>query len=384
MLRAFIVAFAYVGIIVGAGFASGRESLQFYTSFGLNGTLGILLAFPLYAYFGMMLVKIGYQLKSTNHNDTIRTMIGSKLGRVIDYVIIFTMIVTGIGMVAGGGSLLQQQFGLPLAYGNLIMTILVTITLMMHLEKIVIAIGFLTPVLLLISAIVCIYSIFNSTDSFANLESMVLETKSTMPDTLPNWFVSAINHASFNVTVGVGMALAMGGNEKNERSAIWGGIIGGVIIAALLALAHFALFAQIESISSYVDGKLKIADLPFLAIADTFSPVLGIVMSVIIFGMVYNTAVSMFYVFVTRFSNVSTKKGRLFIIGTMAVGYAVSFVGFTDLVGIFYPLIGYAGLVLIAMLIYAPFRLKKLKAEGVIASSESSSQPQQQAQPALD
>lgn len=363
MLRAFIVAFAYVGIVVGAGFASGRESLQFYTSFGLKGTLGIALAFPLYAYFGMMLVKIGHRLKSTNHNDTIRIMIGSKLGRVIDYVIIFTMIVTGIGMIAGGGSLLQQQFGLPLAYGNLIMTIMVTITLMLHLEKIVIAIGFLTPVLLVITAIVCIYSIAENTQSFASLEPMVMATKSTMPDTLPNWFISSINHASFNITVGVGMALAMGGNEKNESSAIWGGILGGIIIAALLTLAHFALFAQIESIGSYVDGKLKIADLPLLAIANKFSPMLGVLMSVVIFGMVYNTAVSMFYVFVTRFSKISTQKGRLWIIGTMIVAYIVSFIGFTDLVGIFYPLIGYAGLVLIAMLIYAPFRLKKLQAK---------------------
>lgn len=382
MLRAFIVAFAYVGIIVGAGFASGRESLQFYTSFGLNGTLGILLAFPLYAYFGMMLVKIGYQLKSTNHYDTIRTMIGSKIGRIIDYVIIFTMIVTGIGMIAGGGSLLQQQFGLPLMYGNLIMTILVTITLMMQLEKIVIAIGFLTPILLLVSAIVCIYSIVDNTQSFSSLEAMVLETKSTMPDTLPNWFVSAINHASFNITVGVGMALAMGGNEKNERAAIWGGVLGGIIIAALLALAHFALFAQIEAISSTVDGTLKIADLPFLAIADTFSPMLGIIMSVIIFGMVYNTAVSMFYVFVTRFTKMPSKKARIFIVGTMVLAYIVSFVGFTDLVGIFYPLIGYAGLILIAMLIYAPFRLKQLKAEGQLRTSSAPTQAP--TEPALD
>lgn len=361
MWRAFIVAFAYVGIIVGAGFASGRESLQFYTSFGLKGTLGIILAVPLYAYFGMMLVKIGYRLKSTNHYDTIRIMIGSKIGRLIDYVIIFTMIVTGIGMVAGGGSLLQQQFGLPIAYGNLIMAILITVTLMMQLEKIVIAIGFLTPVLLIVSAIICIYSIMDNTQSFETLEPMVLATKTTMPDTLPNWFISAINHASFNVTVGVGMALAMGGNEKNERSAIWGGILGGVIIAALLALAHFAIFSKIDSISSYVDGQLKIADLPFLAIADDMSPTLGITMAVIIFGMVYNTGVSMFYVFVSRFTKMPSKKARIMIIGTMIVAYIVSFVGFTDLVGIFYPLIGYAGLVLIAMLLYAPFRLRQLK-----------------------
>ena len=56
-----------------------------------------------------------------------------------------------------------------------------------------------------------------------------------------------------------------------------------------------------------------------------------------------------------------SKKANRFIIITMIIGYAVSFVGFTDIVGVFYPIIGYAGLVLIAMLLYAPFKLKKLK-----------------------
>lgn len=362
MTRTFIIAFAYVGIIVGAAFASGRESLQFYTSFGLKGTLGAILAVPLYAYFGMMLVKIGYQLKSKNHYDTIRIMMGNKLGMLIDYIIIFTMIVTGIGMIAGGGALLEQQFGLPLIYGNLIMTLLTTLTLMLNLEKIVIAIGFLTPVLLLTLIIVCIYSIIDNTQSFEQLEPLVLQTKSTMPDSLPNWFVSSINHASFNVTVGIGMALVMGGNEKNLKSAVWGGVLGGVFIGAIILVSHFAIFSQIGVITSLdADGKLKVTALPMLAIAGKFSSILSLIMTFIIFGMIYNTCVSMFYVFIARYNTMATKRANIFIIITMIIGYCVSFLGFTDIVGIFYPLIGYAGLLLIAMLLYAPFKLKKLK-----------------------
>lgn len=362
MSRTFIIAFAYVGIIVGAAFASGRESLQFYTSFGLKGTFGAILATPLYAYFGMMLVKIGYQLKSKNHYDTIKTMMGNKLGRLIDYIIIFTMVVTGIGMIAGGGALLEQQFGLPLIFGNLLMTVIVTITLMLQLEKIVIAIGFLTPVLLLTLIIVCVYSIMNNQQSFESLEPLVLQTKTTMPDSLPNWFVSSINHASFNVTVGIGMALVMGGNEKNLKSAIWGGILGGVLIGAIILVSHFALFSQINLITSFdANGNIKVAALPVLAIVDSFSPFLSLVMTFIIFGMIYNTCVSMFYVFIARYNKMPSKKANRFIIITMIIGYAVSFVGFTDIVGVFYPIIGYAGLVLIAMLLYAPFKLKKLK-----------------------
>lgn len=45
----------------------------------------------------------------------------------------------------------------------------------------------------------------------------------------------------------------------------------------------------------------------------------------------------------------------------MIVAFAASFVGFTDLVSHFYPLIGYLGLVLIAVLIIAPIRMKTIQ-----------------------
>ena len=35
------VAFAYVGVIVGAGLASGQDLLQYFLSFGATGLIGI-------------------------------------------------------------------------------------------------------------------------------------------------------------------------------------------------------------------------------------------------------------------------------------------------------------------------------------------------------
>lgn len=81
-------------------------------------------------------------------------------------------------------------------------------------------------------------------------------------------------------------------------------------------------------------------------------------MAIVIFGMIFNTGLGMFYAFATRFTVVDTKSFKLFYAVTVIVGLCLSFVGFTDLVAIFYPLIGYLGLVLIFVLLYAPFKLK--------------------------
>ena len=56
------VATMYVGVIVGAGFASGRETWQFFGIFGKGGFFGSLLAglaFALLAFMIGFLAKIG-------------------------------------------------------------------------------------------------------------------------------------------------------------------------------------------------------------------------------------------------------------------------------------------------------------------------------------
>ena len=98
--------------------------------------------------------------------------------------------------------------------------------------------------------------------------------------------------------------------------------------------------------------------MPMLGIVNNISPILGIIMAIVIFGMIFNTALGMFYAFASRFTVVDTMRFRIFYIISVVIGLALSFIGFTDLVAIFYPIIGYLGLVLIGVLIYAPFKYK--------------------------
>ena len=50
MFRVLKIGSAFVGIIVGAGFASGQEILQYFTSFGYIGTLAAVVSMILFAY----------------------------------------------------------------------------------------------------------------------------------------------------------------------------------------------------------------------------------------------------------------------------------------------------------------------------------------------
>lgn len=340
---------AFIGIIVGAGFASGQEILQYFTSFGHMGTVAAVVATALFAYLGMTLTRVGSRLQTESHREAIYTISGRILGKIVDYIIIFTLFGVGVVMVAGAGSILYQQFNFPPFVGSLIMTIILIVVSMLNVDKVIAVIGSVTPFLILALVIIGIYSLFTMDASFSQLNPVA----KAVDTTLPNWFVSAVNYVSFNIAVGAGMSLVMGGTEKNERIAGLGGFLGGLGIGGLILIAHLAIFSKVDIVSQY--------EMPLLKIVDDISPVLGIFMTLVLFGMIFNTAISMFYAFVARFVEMETKQFNVTIIITCTIGFILSFVGFTNLVAQLYPLIGYLGLFLIFALIYAPFKLKKDK-----------------------
>jgi len=350
MKKVLQIASAFIGIIIGAGFASGQEILQYFTSFGLIGTIAVIISTALFAYIGMILTRLGSRMKANNHSDVIYQISGRFIGRIIDYILVAVLIGVGVVMIAGGGSTLQQQFDLPFWVGALLMAILLSLAAVNNVSRVVNIIGSITPFLILSIILVAIYTLFTMDGSFSQLSTLAAQ----QPKALPNWALSAINYVSFNIAVGASMSIVMGGDESNEKTAAWGGFVGGLGIGVLILLSHYAILANIESVAGY--------DMPMLKIVDDLSPVLGFIYSLILYGMVFNTGLSMFYSFGARFAHTGTKKFKIITIGSIVAGFGLSFVGFTSLVSIFYPLFGYLGLLLSAVLIIASFRIKKYKA----------------------
>lgn len=348
MKRVLTIASAFIGIIVGAGFASGQEILQYFTSFGLMGAFAAALSTVLFAYLGMMLVSLGSRMKAQSHKKVIYEISGNKyLGIIVDAVIIFTLFGVGVVMIAGAGSNLNQQFGIPHIYGSLLLVVLIILSGMLNVDRVVAIIGSITPFLIMAIALVSVYALFTVELPFSELSVIAQKSDSA----LPHWALSGVNYVSFNIAVGAAMSLVMGGAEEDERVARMGGLLGGLGLGVLIILSYFAILSRIDVVASY--------ELPLLKLVDMISPVLGVIMSVVLFGMIFNTGLSMFYAFTARFVEMQTKKANAFLFVTVMLAFGVSFAGFTKLVEWFYPTIGFLGLFLLFALIAATFRLSK-------------------------
>lgn len=347
MKNIFKISSAFIGIIIGAGFASGQEILQYFTSFGSGGTIGAVLAVFFFAYLGMLLTKIGSRTQTDSHQEVIHRVSGRFLGTVIDYILIFILFGIGVVMIAGSGSILDQQFGLPSIIGTILMTALVLVTVMSDVDRVVKVIALVTPFLIFVVVFLFIYSMFTMDMSFSSLETTAKE----QPSAAKHWLLSVINYVSLAIAMGASMSLVMGGDEPNEKIASIGGAVGGFGVGILVLMSHLAIFASIDDLAGL--------DMPLLGLANNISPILGIIYAIVLFGMIFNSAVSMFFSLGTRFYEPQSKKFNILIIIALLIGFAASFAGFTKLVSFFYPIFGYLGMLLIIILIIAPFKIKK-------------------------
>lgn len=78
------VAFAFVGIIVGAGFATGQEIMQYFVAFGINGIWGAVLSAVIMSVWAMIILQLGSYFRASEHGEVFRRVSHPIFSRVLD------------------------------------------------------------------------------------------------------------------------------------------------------------------------------------------------------------------------------------------------------------------------------------------------------------
>lgn len=342
------IAGAFVGVIVGAGFASGRELLLMFVDFGVWGLLGAVVSASLFIFLGMALAGMGSRLRASSHKDVVNALCGRYLGAFVDLMITFFMFAVTVVMLAGGGALLEQQFGIPALFGSLAVTVIVVAIVCLDVQKVIGMIGAATPLLILTAVAVALYGVATRDLSFGELDQLASQQDAGAS----HWLLGALLYVSYNIVAGVPFLSIMGGTAKTEKHAIWGGIFGGALLGVLMLVMSLGLLSRLDSVADL--------PMPMLSIATEISPVLGLVMAVVIFLMILNTAVGTLYSFSARLLPAGTRTFRIGSAAAGALAFVGSLVGFVSLVGQVYPLFGYLGFLLIGAVVLGWLRVGRL------------------------
>ncbi|MGC9808123.1 YkvI family membrane protein [Schaalia odontolytica] len=338
------VAFAYVGVIIGAGLASGQDLLQYFLSFGSIGFVGIVGVGLLNVLFGGIALQLGSYYRSDNHDEVFERIAHPALRRVIDVVLVFSGFAMGFVMLAGAGANLEQQFGMPAWAGSVLCAVLVVLTAFLDFDRIMKVIGVFTPMIVLAITVLTVYALARPHPGLAELDAIA----SRVPPALPNLWLSTINYFALCVVGGIAMAFVLGGSVLRIGEARRAGRVGGIIIALVVGADALALYLNLDRVWD--------VNVPALEIARSIHPAFAFAYTLIIFALIYNTVFSLFYSTARRFSGGSTTRMRLVLVGVVALGYAASFMGFKRLVGAMYPIIGYLGIALLGVLVFGWIR----------------------------
>ena len=337
---------AYVGVLTGAGLASGQELLQYFVSLGISGMVGLVIVGVLHILIGGVLLVLGSHYLASDHSEVFNEITNKFISKFMDLSLIFTCFVIGFVMIAGAGSNLKEAFGFNINVGRVICALLIVFVGMMDFNKVSKIIGSFTPFIVVLSLIAGIYTFLTADINWQELDSFA----KTLPSNFNSIIFTILNYFGMCLMTAVSMGFVLGGEQLNTKEAGKGGLFGGAIAGAMGVIIGLTLFIRVKDIYSL--------DIPMLEIIKEINPYLGILMGLIIFGMIFNTGISLFYALARRFSKGEEKRFRLMLVGITGLGFILSFAGFKKLVSVFYPLIGYVGIFMMILLVYSFFKEK--------------------------
>lgn len=340
-LSVFKVVVLYAGAVIGAGFASGQEILQFFIVFGGDGLWGVTLAGALFCYLGGLVMFLSVSMGATNYRDLYRAVLGGAPGRVMD-LLSLAMLPGGIVvMLAGGGAVFSEQLGLPRLLGTLLTALVITAVISMGLQGVITANAVLVPVKVAAIVLICLLALVFSHPSPETRRSFIEPVYGARI----NWGWSALLYVSYNMVVPAAVLSSLG-RSVSVRAGVIGGMLGGAVLGGLAFLMVYTGLSFYPHIAGY--------EVPLLYIAGSLGSAARTVLGALIWVAILTTAIADTHGFASRLSGSHSLRYKVAGVGVVLLCLPLSSLKFSLLVKVLYPLFGYAGLILLAALLFIP------------------------------
>ncbi|OLS03630.1 YkvI family membrane protein [Tissierella creatinophila] len=347
----FSYAGAFIAFLIGSGFATGQEVLQYFSSYGFKGLLGVLTVSLLFFYVGSSFMSVGQEHKFENGNEIYKYYCGNKIGTFFDYYSIVFIYMSFIVMIAGAGSAINQQYGLPIPIGGIALGVIAGATVIFGLSNIVDVISKIGPVIILLTITLGIFAIARNPEGLRNANTILSQVEVLKAST--NWFFAALSYVGFCMIWLAGFLASMGSTSKSKRESVLGILFGTLGFGLALAIIVLGILANIKELAG--------SQVPSLALAQMIHPILAIIFSAIVIAGIYTTSVPLLWQVIARFAEEKTKKFKTLTISLTVIGTTIGvLIPFDKLVNKVYVINGYIGIILIGFMIFKSIRNKSL------------------------
>ena len=342
----FQVATVFIGTIVGAGLASGKEITQFFTQYGIISFIGIIGCGIFYIIMGSIISKISIHHRLNSYSDVINLISPNLIGKFTGFITTLFLISSASIILAGSGALIQQFFGIPRIIGSLIMICIALFFLLRGTDGLIEVNSFIVPGLVATITLITILYFCFSPNAVSIDNILSFEPKKT------GIFLSTLLYSGYNTLSASGVIVPLSNQIKNRKIMTLGIISGVVGLTLLCCMINLLLTINQPYIYNY--------EIPLLFVANRFGNIIQAILLMIIWLEMFSTEVSDIYSIsktIEQSFNVDFKKAIFVVI---SIALIISQFGFGNLITKLYPLFGLLSLLFISQCLFYYYKNKKI------------------------
>lgn len=336
--KIFTFAGAVVACLIGSGYATGQEILQFFAAYGRFGFLGLGLSVAGLAVVVERVMRDSYERKEETSAGLLRYYCGERVGRLFGRLMPVILFATLIVMVSGAGTAMEEYYGWNLYAGRLLILAPIYLTVVMGLDKLVDIIGFLGPFTILFTLIICVERVLHPAAGLSEAYGFMEQAR--VSRAAGSWWLSALLYTSFNLTMSLAFFAGMGAHAASVREAGSGSVMG----TAAYGVAAFFMNGALLTSYPAMEG----VRIPMLYLADRMHPFFGYLFSLILISEIYTTAVPSLWALARMYREETDAGFSRLVLLLLGGAFLGSLLPFETLIHAVYPLIGWAGLFLLA------------------------------------
>lgn len=337
--RGIKVGMTIIGTTIGAGFASGREIWEFFSSYGPNSMYSLLLSMILFGVAVMVILWAGSLGKTRNYSQFLEQLMGSTLAKAFDVLIFLYLLSVSVIMFAGSGATFSQ-WNFSFIIGVFIMAAIVYIVLLFDARGLMSIHAAIIPFLVGMLYFVTIY--FLTRTGTGGMHEMRVIAGAVEQ---PSW-PAGITYTALNIVPLIAVLTALGGEIKSMREMWTAGLIGVGALGTTAFLLNYSLNIVGKEVLSY--------EIPLFSLLQFHSAGMSIAVSIVLWLAIFTTAVSSIYGIASRLSGFTGWSIHAAGLLLILLIIPLTRIGFANLVAFLYPLYGVINLFVLAMILLFP------------------------------
>ena len=336
---------AFMAWVIGSGFATGQEILQFFSSYGYVSYGVVVLNLAGFLILGRIIITTGYNHKNAEKFNHFIYFCGNKLGALYSWLIPATLVLLISVLTSGAGATLFEYYGINRFLGSALLAALVLSVYLIGFEKMVGIVSVISPVIIIFTLLVGTLTVIRDIGGISEITQYTQVLQNTRAS--PHWILSAALYLSLNFFCGSTYYTALGIKAESGQSARLGALFGALALIATIAIMNTAILLDA--------GNTTALAVPTLYLAKKISYFVGGTFSIILILGIFSSCSTMMWTVCSRFFTRDSGKNRLFAFTVSLGAYGISLFPFSKLISVFYPLVGYVGLLFIGCVIYKGF-----------------------------